>query len=184
MMTAARTCGECVACCKVLKIDVPEFHKPEGVLCQHCSSHGCGIYQIRYDVCRGFFCVWRQHADLEDGFRPDRLGILLQAVREPDSPNILRRSYIYAIPLERFFDYGTPRIKAALDKLRELRTPVWIRFGDAMTCVHPSREIQALLLEGRDAPNWQLQGEVVAWRSALDPSSNAGPYKSNGLTAS
>jgi hypothetical protein len=111
--------------------------------------------------------VWRQSEFLEAGLRPDRLGVLFWLVAEPNSPNVLRRRYIYGVPLERFLDYGKVEIEAALLKLRSLRLPIWLGFGDAMRCVHPSKEIRTLLVEGRITNDPLLQSELAEWRDAL-----------------
>jgi hypothetical protein len=65
-----------------LRID--EFAKPAGTLCQHCTGTGCGIYETRYDVCRGFLCGYRMLPALGDVWRPDRSGIMIRML-EPET---------------------------------------------------------------------------------------------------
>jgi hypothetical protein len=72
-----RECGPCQACCRELKIDVPELKKKAGVDCPHLTSAGCGIYETRPPVCRGFLCGWRLFNDLDDSWRPDLSGVLI-----------------------------------------------------------------------------------------------------------
>jgi hypothetical protein len=78
------SCGTCTVCCLALRID--EFTKPAGQMCQHCTGGGCGIYETRYDVCRGFLCGWRILPQLGGAWRPDRSGILLLPVESKDVP--------------------------------------------------------------------------------------------------
>jgi hypothetical protein len=78
------SCGDCVVCCLALRIE--EFQKPAGTLCQHCTGTGCGIYETRYDTCRGFLCGYRQIPDLGDAWRPDRSGILLTMIEVEKLP--------------------------------------------------------------------------------------------------
>ncbi|MDP3067597.1 MAG: hypothetical protein Q8M72_02885, partial [Methylocystis sp.] len=53
-----KACGSCYFCCKVLEIE--EFKKPAGKLCEHCAlTGGCGVYDTRPDVCRDYYCRWK-----------------------------------------------------------------------------------------------------------------------------
>jgi len=83
-MTAAlgKNCGTCVMCCKVLDID--EFKKPAGVLCQNCASGGgCSIYATRPQVCRDYECLWLTERSYPMTLKPDRVGTIL--MDDPDS---------------------------------------------------------------------------------------------------
>lgn len=75
--SAAKTCGECRACCVDLKIDTPEFKKEARILCPHHSGSGCGIYATRYKICREFLCGWLLFPELGDDWRPDRSGVII-----------------------------------------------------------------------------------------------------------
>jgi hypothetical protein len=76
-----RECGGCTACCKVLKIDVPELKKFAAVLCDHCVlGVGCRIYEERPKVCQGWYCGWRRLRYLNEDWRPDRCGVLIDIV--------------------------------------------------------------------------------------------------------
>jgi hypothetical protein len=81
---AENTCGTCTVCCLALRID--EFGKQAGAMCQHCTGTGCGIYEARYEVCQGFLCGWRMVTQLDEGWRPDRSGILILLVDKADVP--------------------------------------------------------------------------------------------------
>jgi hypothetical protein len=78
------SCGDCTVCCLALRID--EFGKQAGVMCQHCTGKGCGIYETRYDVCRGFLCGYRLLPKLGEAWRPDRSGVLVIVLGPPDIP--------------------------------------------------------------------------------------------------
>ena len=78
----SNSCGSCTVCCKVLRI--AEFSKPAGVMCQHCTGSGCGIYETRYDVCKGYLCGWRLLPRLGEAWRPDRSGILIGVMEVED----------------------------------------------------------------------------------------------------
>lgn len=72
---AERSCGECSACCSVLRVD--ELAKPAGRDCVHQrSTGGCGIHVRRPPICRAYHCLWLQ-GGLEDDERPDRTGGLV-----------------------------------------------------------------------------------------------------------
>jgi hypothetical protein len=78
-------------CCKVLEID--EFKKPAGKLCEHCVlTGGCGVYDTRPDVCRDY-CRWKMSAAFRAA-ATDKVGTLLMddpddeyhAVCDPEKP--------------------------------------------------------------------------------------------------
>ncbi len=77
-MPDARRCGSCTACCPLmdhLKAELGEDRRP-------C---GCRPFPGRKAGCGGFVCLWL------DGFgepsdRPDKLGVVLKAVEDPDGP--------------------------------------------------------------------------------------------------
>jgi hypothetical protein len=81
---AQNSCGTCTVCCMALNIT--EFSKPAGTLCQHCTGTGCGIYETRYEVCQGYLCGWRLLPVLGEEWRPDRSGILIDIMEAIDLP--------------------------------------------------------------------------------------------------
>ncbi len=78
-LVPGRECGSCTVCCKEPTIDSDAFRKVQGVLCVHCTGSGCGLYDRRPEVCRGFYCQWRRYGWLDDAWRPDRSQIMLRA---------------------------------------------------------------------------------------------------------
>jgi hypothetical protein len=73
-----RECGACNACCQHLVIVEEAMTKPQGLLCPHWKADcGCTIYEARPGLCREYHCGWRCLADLDEEWRPDRSGILI-----------------------------------------------------------------------------------------------------------
>jgi len=80
------SCGECVVCCEWLDIETEGLSKKAGVMCQHCHGGGCGIYETRPSLCRGFFCGWRIIPKLGPEWRPDKSGVMILTVIEGVPP--------------------------------------------------------------------------------------------------
>jgi hypothetical protein len=71
-----RPCGDCRLCCKVFPL--PILDKPAGTWCRHATSAGCAIHGLpRPEVCCQYDCFWREHDELPDAWRPDRIGIVV-----------------------------------------------------------------------------------------------------------
>lgn len=79
-----RDCGSCTVCCRDLAIVHDGMNKLPGITCEHCvTGGGCGIYATRPNVCRTYHCAWRSLDHLDESWRPDRSGILINLeVRE------------------------------------------------------------------------------------------------------
>lgn len=76
-----RLCGECRACCTILRVpDVPTEAQER---CQHECATGCSVYMVRPQPCRDFECLWLQGWGTRDQ-RPDRLKVMLDARTEVD----------------------------------------------------------------------------------------------------
>lgn len=74
-----RECGECTACCKHLTIETTGLVKLPNVTCTHLMKNGgCGIYSRRPTPCREWFCAWRNLSELDDSWRPDKSGVMLE----------------------------------------------------------------------------------------------------------
>lgn len=71
-----RECGDCNLCCKILNI--PEYNAPSGTMCEHCTDKGCGIYEERHDICKGFSCLWLSQPQIPESLRPDKSGVLFE----------------------------------------------------------------------------------------------------------
>ncbi len=82
-LIANRECGKCTVCCKVLAIDDPGLVKLPGVICPNCKTgSGCKIYETRPDPCQGFFCGWRVLPEINEKWRPDRIGVMIRMQRD------------------------------------------------------------------------------------------------------
>src|SRR5215469_2144017 len=78
-----RECGSCMMCCKVLDIRETELRKEAGVWCfQAVHGKGCGIYESRPRVCRGFFCHWMINPNLGPEWKPERAKFVLHTGNE------------------------------------------------------------------------------------------------------
>ncbi len=70
LLVAGRTCGDCMLCCKVMR--VPELDKHGDRMCSHAKvGKGCTIHENRPLSCRQFFCGWRFDPNLDALWRPD-----------------------------------------------------------------------------------------------------------------
>ncbi len=78
-----RECGECTACCINFTIDSPELVKLPNIACENLlECGGCSIYDNRPDVCNKWFCAWRNLQELDNSWRPDKNGIILEFSEE------------------------------------------------------------------------------------------------------
>jgi len=66
-------CGECTACCSVLKIDA--LDKPAYTPCTHCNK-GCTIHKTKPQTCTEFECGYYQGKNIPIELRPDNCGII------------------------------------------------------------------------------------------------------------
>lgn len=126
MLVPGRECGDCTICCEVLSIDTRPFKKPAGIMCHHNRGGGCGIYDTRFPICREWFCAWRLSNTLDDSWRPDRSGILVELVTD-------------GLPQ----GYAPPGIKFSL--LRSADDVLWPPLVDLVT--RAIRVQQAIFLE-------------------------------------
>jgi hypothetical protein len=85
---AAKACGECSLCCKMLSI--VELKKASGAMCQHMvPGKGCGIHAERPQVCSSYQCVWSLADPLDEQWRPDRAGFILNPRQDPSEVEVL-----------------------------------------------------------------------------------------------
>ncbi|MEH6451467.1 MAG: hypothetical protein V7782_00355 [Psychromonas sp.] len=79
-LVPGRECGACTVCCVVLFIDDVNFKKPADQVCENLMKKGgCKIYSKRPYVCKDWYCAWRFMGQLDETWRPDLSGILLQS---------------------------------------------------------------------------------------------------------
>jgi hypothetical protein len=99
-----RSCGTCVACCVTPRIATSEISKKANTVCDNCTGSGCAIYDTRPQVCRDYLCLWRQTAEMDDSWRPDRSGVILFAIPAPPG-------YATAMGLELMLTEGEDSIR-------------------------------------------------------------------------
>ena len=125
--TAPKPCGECSLCCKILKI--AEFEKAPGVWCSHVlKGKGCAIHGHveRPAICHDYHCTWTMADPLDDRWRPDRAGFLLNPgpvdseiwiVVDSTRPDAWRREP-YHSQIKRWSEPSNPTISRVLVLLR------------------------------------------------------------------
>jgi len=75
-----KTCGTCTACCEFPPIRTEPLQKPANTLCPHCDrGAGCTVYEVRPDVCRGFYCGWFFVPELSPAWHPVESGVIIRA---------------------------------------------------------------------------------------------------------
>lgn len=75
-----RECGSCVACCSFAPIRTETLQKPANTLCTHCvEGQGCTVYEVRPQVCRGFFCGWFFLPELGPNWHPEQSGVVIRS---------------------------------------------------------------------------------------------------------
>lgn len=83
LLVKGRECGGCMACCKSLTIDTEGLIKRPNDPCPNLKKEGgCSIYPNWPKLCQEWFCAWRVMGNLDDNWRPDKSGILLEFARE------------------------------------------------------------------------------------------------------
>jgi Fe-S-cluster containining protein len=161
---ARRSCGECPLCCTILRVD--ELAKRAGDDCVHqrrpdpgavataagtALLGGCGIYETRPPICRGYRCLWLQ-GGLEDDERPDRTGGIVDLETTGVGLRLaIRESRRGA------FD-ASPALQSIAARYRE-QMPV--RISDAEDVMNPDRPFRVLLAGGVEH---RVEGESVEVR--------------------
>lgn len=83
-----RECGDCTVCCIEPAIEGYGLDKLTRTACIHCSTGGCAIYADRPPVCREYHCLWRRLPFLDEAWRPDRSGVLIDPAADASgTPN-------------------------------------------------------------------------------------------------
>ena len=72
-----RECGECHACCTVLKVNVYGHMVDKGNPCPHIKENRCGIYERRPNACKEYTCHWLNNLDIPDWMQPLKSRVIL-----------------------------------------------------------------------------------------------------------
>ena len=140
----------------MLRVD--ELAKPAGQDCPHQRGvEGCGIYQTRPPICRGYQCLWLQ-GGLEDAERPDRTGGIIDLEGRGTGVQLGIREIRPGA-----FD-ASPALQAIAERYRE-QMPV--RISDTEDVMNPDRPFRVLLASGvehRVAGEWSEVFEDGAFR--------------------
>jgi hypothetical protein len=121
-------------CCTVLRVDA--LHKLGGVSCAALGARGCTIYARRPAICRAYQCLWLQ-GQLELADRPDRLGAVLDLVREAAGPLLAIRE---AVPGA---TRANPRLAAIAARYREAMPVRVTSVADVLASDAPVRTLLA-----------------------------------------
>jgi hypothetical protein len=123
--TEPKPCGECSLCCKIPEIAAVD--KPAGVWCRHViKGKGCGIYGERPEACRHYQCTWTWADPLDERWRPDRAGFLLnpkadagliEIVVDSGKPDAWRREPYYS-QIKQWSDRSNPGITRVQVRVR------------------------------------------------------------------
>lgn len=134
---ADRSCGTCSLCCSVLRVD--PIGKRAGEDCVHQrGAEGCGIYETRPPICRGYQCLWLQ-GGLEEDERPDRTGGIVDLETTGIGLRLAIRESRRGV-----FDESV-LLQSIAERYRD-QMPV--RITDAEDVLNPDRPFRVLLPEG------------------------------------
>ena len=167
-LAEGRSCGECSVCCTYLHVDTPEFKKPAGETCEHCTGSGCGIYETRFPVCRTWHCLWRYIDVMPEEARPDKCGIVFGPIwpEAPDHP--FAKSYIRAMAYEDDTAFENDLAQNLIDMFRQGDLPVWIStFTSDLYLVHPSQDIVDVVMKRRKPKDRKEKKDAKAWEAGV-----------------
>lgn len=164
-----RQCGDCVACCRVMNIDLPELKKPAGVLCPNSTGKGCGIYETRPNVCRSWFCLWRRIDAMPDATRPDRCGVIFSLGQKLPPTEPFERLFIAARAINSEKDFEHPMALASLRMfVAQGSLPIYRSFAGIKHLIFPRAEV-ARFVRSAEQPPEHLAQEVARWRAQYPP---------------
>lgn len=99
---------------------------------------------------------------------PDKLGVMFEISRSEPAQNILAKLYIRGIALNSRQDFESPAAQSVVEMFRQSKLPVWLDHSGRMECVHPSREIQGVLIAGQPPRTPQVAKEAADWNRACE----------------
>jgi hypothetical protein len=116
---------------------VREIAKPRGQECPHCKAEtGCTIYDTRPSACRSYMCRFLLDDGLDENWRPDRSGIVVNTDRsriviyvDPERPGAWLQEPFYSKLKQ--WSWNTPS-----------GWPVYVCIGDSVVAVYPNRDVE------------------------------------------
>lgn len=163
-LTPGRDCGDCVACCEVLRIVDPQVGKPAGVMCRHNTGKGCRIYETRPTVCRRWFCLWRRIDAMPDEARPDRSGVIFCLEGGESHPNLFARFRVVARPVGSSRALRSPLVRQVIAMfVQQGSLPVWLHRHGVRSLVHPLPDLADAIERPQATPFRALVPAALAW---------------------
>ncbi len=139
---AARACGTCTLCCKLLRI--AELDKPQGVWCTHARpGHGCTIYADRPKECRTFHCGYLVAPELSEEWHPVRSKIVLVAEPGGGVTAVVDPGRADAWKQEPYYS----RLKAWAADVVQRKQGLLVRVGKRTIAVLPDRDIDLGIMD-------------------------------------
>ncbi len=128
-----RSCDGCTLCCKV--IGVQELAKPKGVWCIQCKiATGCTIHETRPNACRAYSCRFLLDQSLDENWRPDRSGLVINADRS---------RVVVHVDLDRPDAWlSEPYYSRLKQWSRASPWPVFVCTDDKVIAVYPNRNVE------------------------------------------
>lgn len=81
-----KQCGLCTLCCELLPVREIGVKAFQGCSLRrtiiHAAGPGCSIYPRRPHACRAWSCGWLMSPDLGDEYRPDRVGFVVDVMKD------------------------------------------------------------------------------------------------------
>ncbi len=96
-----RKCGTCNACCDVPAIVDNGLVKRPNELCKHNVKRRCSIFPNWPKVCDEFYCAWRRLESLNDEWRPDRIGVMIDYTYENFPPPFQEKTGLRFVVLDK-----------------------------------------------------------------------------------
>jgi hypothetical protein len=164
-----RPCGDCVACCVLLGIDAPELVKPEGQVCPNCTGRGCGVYEQRPPVCRGWNCAWKRIASMPSWTRPEQLGVMFTVERRLPPRNVFEHLYIVGCALHGPQDFESPAARDAIRMFTEAPVPVFVSWDGMKTLAHPEPRLADAIMNPAPQKDRALVAQGRRWLKRYAP---------------
>jgi hypothetical protein len=162
-----RQCGGCVACCTDLDVDEPDFKKPRGVTCQHCTGSGCALVEslARPRLCSAWYCLWRRTTLLPEEFYPPLSNFIVFLTANSNSSILFGRLFICVVASESPADFAEPKFLDVLSALAtRYRLPIILAHKNAFNMVYPDPALADAICRPETTAFTALLGEAAAWR--------------------